>query len=478
MLDDLRLPIGFKLADNVNYKGVIQTGLDWQIVETDMGTRALITEEQLSAKWLESGLIGIHNLKRCSFGKYELALVVAGKNQQLSHISKTEAPLTKVDALAFAVALSETRKIYPDNSLEDAIYAEKLSRLLPTYGISTPVTDDVLFGFWLSGGVNVSVKSIRRLRQLVATKFTVEDLIEIIKAGGYDVNKELVNQGDEKTLSASRNGESGRGSMQDAGIALKDKEFILHGRPKLTKFFTDHVIDVVRNYEQYKVLGINFPSAIVLHGLPGTGKTFAVEQLTEFLGWPSYNIDSSSIGSPYIHETGKKIAEVFDSAMENSPSVLVIDEMEAFLSSREMSGGHHRVEELAEFLRRIPEATKNNVLIISMTNRIDMIDAAILRRGRFDHILEVGYAEKEEVQELIEARLLNLPTESDVNASDIAERLAGRPLSDIDFVLRESARLAVRHNKKSIDQSRLLEAIDNLYAIKSDTTTERKIGFT
>src|SRR3546814_16081302 len=73
--------------------------------------------------------------------------------------------------------------------------------------------------------------------------------------------------------------------------------------------------------------------------------------------------------------------------MENAPSVLVIDEMEAFLADREMGSGHHRVEEVAEFLRRIPEAVKNEVLIIAMTNRIDMIDPAITRRGRFDHAI-------------------------------------------------------------------------------------------
>ncbi|MBV5300638.1 MAG: AAA family ATPase [Methylococcales bacterium] len=121
------------------------------------------------------------------------------------------------------------------------------------------------------------------------------------------------------------------------------------------------------------------------------GKTFAVERLVDFLGWACFQIDASSVASPYIHETSKKVADVFDQAMNNAPSVLVIDEMEAFLADREMGSGHHRVEEVAEFLRRIPEATKNQVLIIGMTNRIEMIDPAILRRGRFDHIIKVDF---------------------------------------------------------------------------------------
>ena len=172
--------------------------------------------------------------------------------------------------------------------------------------------------------------------------------------------------------------------------------------------------------DSYKALGIDFPAAVVLHGPPGCGKTFAVERLVDFLGWPSFQIDASSVASPYIHETSKKVAEVFDKAMQNSPSVLVIDEMEAFLADREMGSGHHRVEEVAEFLRRIPEATKNDVLIIAMTNRVDMIDPAILRRGRFDHVINVDFASEGEVLSLLEKLLTTLPKEDDVDPKPLS----------------------------------------------------------
>ena len=154
----------------------------------------------------------------------------------------------------------------------------------------------------------------------------------------------------------------------------------------LEQFFREHVVDIIENADRYRKLGIEFPSAILLHGPPGCGKTFAVERLVEYLGWPSFSIDSTSIGSPFIHETSRKVAEVFERAIKDAPSVLTIDEMEAYLADREMGAGssHHRVEEVGEFLRRIPEAIANRVLVIAMTNRIEMIDPAILRRGRFD----------------------------------------------------------------------------------------------
>ena len=231
--------------------------------------------------------------------------------------------------------------------------------------------------------------------------------------------------------------------------------FQLPGRPYLEEFFNEHIIDLIRNKERYAALGVEFPSAMVLHGPPGCGKTFAVEKLVEFLGWPNYQIDASSIGSPYIHETSRKVAEVFEKAINNAPSVLVIDEMESFLADRESGAGssQHRVEEVAEFLRRIPEAVKSQVLIVAMTNRIEMIDPAILRRGRFDHIIEVGPASEEEVKALLDKLIENLPKDNPIDTQQLAKKLAQRPLSDVSFVVREGARLAARAGLSHVEMS-------------------------
>jgi SpoVK/Ycf46/Vps4 family AAA+-type ATPase len=256
------------------------------------------------------------------------------------------------------------------------------------------------------------------------------------------------------------------------------KVFELAGREVLANFFNEHIVDIVQNRERYKALGIDFPSAVVLHGPPGCGKTFAVDRLVDFLGWPSFQIDASSVASPYIHETSKKVAEVFDKAMQNAPSVLVIDEMEAFLADREMGSGHHRVEEVAEFLRRIPEAAKNDVLIVAMTNRVEMIDPAILRRGRFDHVINVDYASEEEVFSLLEKLLSTLPKQDGVDPKPIAHELAGRPLSDVAFVVREGARLAARSGKDMLDQASLINALEAAPAREREGGKQRRIGFT
>ena len=164
--------------------------------------------------------------------------------------------------------------------------------------------------------------------------------------------------------------------------------------------------------------------------------------------------------------------------MQNSPSVLVIDEMEAFLSERDAGAGKHTVEEVAEFLRRIPEATENDVLLVAMTNKLDMIDSAILRRGRFDHIIKVDYASSEEIEAIIEESFLRIPTESNLVIDGIVDKLCQRPISDVAFFIKESARIAALNGKDKIDQESLDKALNKLLKIKTDDTKEvNRMGF-
>jgi SpoVK/Ycf46/Vps4 family AAA+-type ATPase len=234
----------------------------------------------------------------------------------------------------------------------------------------------------------------------------------------------------------------------------------------------------VQNREHYRSLGVENPAAIVLEGPTGCGKTVAVERLVAYLGWPCQHVDAGSIASPYIHETSRKISTLFRAAIDTAPSVIVIDEMDAFLSEREGgAASQHRTEEIAEFLRRIPEAVAAGVLIIGMTNRIDMIDPAILRRGRFDHVIRVDHADAAEVLGLLRSLLDGRPLAGDVILDGLAAKLAGKPLSDAAFVVREGARLAARRRSAEIDAGSLSEALDSVLA-KDQSATRTRFGFT
>lgn len=470
---DAWLPVGFSTPDGERARFALHEGMDWQIYEAQGGGRILVTKQLLAARWIESGLLDASQIRSFEFGGEKFCEFSSGNDYVLAPVIESNSPESKNEALSFAESLKATRDIDATCSVHDAIYVERLSRLLPTYSLSARVSDDVMFGTWLTGGVLVSVQSFRRLRTLM-NWLGASHLRDVVVKGGFEVSEKIIGP---KPLAPKISEQS-----KAAGLAKheekKSAQFSLAGRPELEQFINEHVVDIIENEARYKVLGIEFPSAIILHGPPGCGKTFAVERLVDFLGWPSFQIEASSVASPYIHETSKKVAEVFDKAMENAPAVLVIDEMEAFLSERQsgMSGQHH-VEEVAEFLRRIPEAIKNRVLIIAMTNKIEMIDAAILRRGRFDHVVKVGMASEDEVRALLDKLVKDLPYENDIDVAMLAMRLTGRPLSDVAFAVREGARMAARMGKSKLDQASLLLAMDATPLRNNVEGASRKIGF-
>lgn len=475
---DAWLPVGYKLPDGAKARVAVFEGINWQIFETRGNGRALVAHDELTRRWIDTGLIGPGLFSSFDFGDQRLWAISCGSSQLLCPVTEGRSPDTKAEALSFALALKATRGIDPESPLQDALYVEKISRLLPTYSISSRTDDDVVLGFWLTGGASISAKSFRRLRQTMSW-LGAGHLKDVVQAAGFEVTEVI--PADRARVLPSRS-DAVPVERTEEKEARADKKtpatvFELAGRPELAAFFNEHIVDIVMNRDRYKALGIDFPSAMILHGPPGTGKTFAVERLVDFLGWPSFEIDASSVASPYIHETSKKVAQVFEKAMENAPSVLVIDEMEAFLADREMGSGHHRVEEVAEFLRRIPEAAKNEVLIIAMTNRIDMIDPAIQRRGRFDHVVKVDFASEIEVRSLLDKLLSSLPKEPDVDSQPLAQELAGRPLSDVAFVVREGARLAARSGKDRLDQASLLAAMHAAPAREREGGAQRRIGF-
>ena len=484
MAKDLWLPKGFELPNGSKIRALLYSGDEWQIFDTNGSNNILLTRPELALKWDEFGFLDKSLFGDVTFGNELFRSLNSHKKYTLAAVKNGNSPESKVDALAFAFALKESRKLSEDVSFHDAVYVEQYSKLLPSWSLTPHVDDKVVLGTWITGGVIISTESFRRLTNLTGW-MPAGDLVEVVKAAGFSVPADA-------GLLAKRKPASQVKSDAKAAIAkesaepekpqaleepAEDKFFKLPGRPQLEDFFNEHVIDIIFNADKYQALGIDFPSAIVLHGPPGCGKTFAVERLVEFIDWPSYSVDSSSIGSPYIHETSKKISEVFDKAIEGAPSIVIIDEMESFLSDRRSgsSSGLHHVEEVAEFLRRIPEAIKNKVLIIAMTNLIEMIDPAILRRGRFDHIIEVGMPSREEVASLVNSLLSKLPKADDLSVDKILDALTGKALSDSAFVIREAARLAAKAGKTELDQQSIEAALNSLP--KDQEKKNRRIGF-
>lgn len=255
--------------------------------------------------------------------------------------------------------------------------------------------------------------------------------------------------------------------------------FRLRGREELETFFNEQVVDIVNNIDAYAAMGVAFPKGFILEGAPGCGKTFAVERLAEHLGWHTERIDSSTIGSGYIHETAKKIEECFQRAADNAPSILIIDEMEAFMPNRaELSSrDNHCREEVDSFLKCLQTAGEKRILVVGMTNLISTLDPAVLRTGRLGTHIKVDMPSQEEVEDVLAYALAKRPHET-FDLQPHAAQLLGHPLSDVVHVVDEAAMAAVRARRKTIRTEDLQLAIERLVRrqeIQREETLQQKI---
>lgn len=431
-------------------KALLYKSVDYELYRTISDSNLLIVRQKLYQKWIDDKLFFAVNPFKTIRYEGEDYVFVASKEYQLIPV-KYGAPLCgRKEATAFAFAIKQMRKI-TNTSLFDGIYIEEYGYVLPTY-TDIVASDDATIGCYLSGGRNIHF-SDSDFSALLLDKQAYEEIAAVT--------------GIEKHFKQEQH-------KSNRQLTTKCDKFELAGRPELEKFFNEHIISILREPERYKRLGIDFPSSVLLYGPPGCGKTFAVDQLVEFLGLPKFEINSATVASPYIHDTAKKISGVFESAVNCAPSVVVIDEMESYLSNREsVASGSHQYEEVAEFLRQIQEAQKNKVIVIGMTNMYDKIDPAILRRGRFDHHLEVGYPSTEEILSLLTNLTKDISLSKDVLLSDIAKKLSGKTLADVAFVIKEAGLISGKNGDNEISNASINLAIESL----PKEQKKRRIGF-
>ncbi|MBR0341478.1 MAG: ATP-binding protein [Oscillospiraceae bacterium] len=477
------LKTGTLLPDGETAQTLYVRGNEWQLYTTASGGYALLVTADLYSRWIARDLLEEGLMFEMSAGDKDVFVVTAPAGRMISSVEFGPFPQNTRQVLDFASAVRAAGQ-RTNVSLADGLYISSFSLVLPTFTDREKTEVNLILGRWICGGMNIYLSDTARIRKY-ASFLDDEARLSLLSMFGLEEREE----GDGSVLSMPRSidgtwkgaDRSSQGASAEESVTGVDRwprqegDFCLPGRTDLERFFREEILDVIDREEEYAKFGVGFPGPTLLYGPSGSGKTFAVEKLVDYLGWPIFRITSGTVGSKYIHETSRNISRIFDKAIKEAPSVLIIDELEAFLLSRDQARGNveAHIEEVGEFLRRIPEAAGHHVLVFGMTNMPDSIDQAILRKGRFDHKINVDMPSQEEVRDVLDHLLEELPTEGNLELSKLSRTLAGRPLSDVAFVVSEAGKISVREKQKAITAQTLQRACGSVAPVKK----QRKFGF-
>lgn len=457
------LPIQYELPDGALCGRPLYQGSGWQIITTVGDGRALLAKEELYRRWRATGLLDPGAMTPSRFGSQHLRSVSSGPAQSLAPVDDCSSPTHGSEALAFAMALQASRHADRQVTLHDAIYVERLGRLLPTYSDDADIDDTVMLGTWLSGGVRISALEPRLTGML--NWMSPAQLQNLIEVSGVSVQRRvpalsLEPSGTAASLKAPAAGPSMPQAAHAAPAVGIPTRFELPGRPYLEAFFNEHVIEVASDAQGLRTSRVLGP--VVLHGPPGCGKTFAIDRLVAHLGWPCSRIGAATLASAFEQDAARVVAQAFDEALARAPSVLVLDGMDRFLPHAEQGAqaSAPQGQDAVDLLRRMSEAAAKNVLVIGTTHHRPLIDPALWPRGRVAHVVQTEPATEGDVRAVLDKLLSSLPRADDVDTAALAQRLVGRPLADVAFVVREGARLSARAGCAQVEQARLLQAVD------------------
>ncbi len=222
------------------------------------------------------------------------------------------------------------------------------------------------------------------------------------------------------------------------------------------------VVDFLRDPARFTKLGAKIPHGILLVGPPGTGKTLLAKAVAGEAGVPFYSISGSDFVEMYVGVGASRVRDLFETAKKNPASIVFIDEIDAVGRHRGagLGGGHdEREQTLNQLLVEMDGFGSNDgVIVIAATNRPDILDPALLRPGRFDRQVMVGYPDINGREEIIKVHAAGKPFEDDVDFNTLARSTVGFTGADLANLLNEAALLAARKDKQKIGNTDLDEA--------------------
>jgi len=230
------------------------------------------------------------------------------------------------------------------------------------------------------------------------------------------------------------------------------------GMDELKSMLQKSVLNILRDTEKAKRYKLQIPNGILFYGPPGCGKSFMAEKFAEEAGYNFKFVKSSDLASIYVHGSQEKIGQLFEEARKNAPAILCFDEFDALVPARGKTGTEHQAGEVNEFLTQLNNCGEAGVFVIATTNRPDMIDQAVLRRGRIDKMVYIPMPDIDSRAAMFELHMQGRPYDSTIDFRKLASLTENFVASDIAYVVNEAATRAAFDDVK-ISQTHLEEAI-------------------
>ena len=248
------------------------------------------------------------------------------------------------------------------------------------------------------------------------------------------------------------------------------------GMEALKEDLYKRVIWVLKDKEKAEKYRLTPPNGMLLYGPPGCGKTFFAQKFAEESCFNYMLVNGSDLGSIYVHGTQNKIADLFKEAEKNAPTVICFDEFDAFVPNRGSSDASHKADEVNEFLSQLNNCAQRGIFVIGTTNRMDMIDPAVLRKGRLDLHVEIPAPDLETRKKMFQIHLKGRPQEETLDLDKLAGLTQGYASSDIAFLVNEAAMVAALADEL-IGQQHLEDSIRNNPSSLQQEAKRNKIGF-
>ena len=219
----------------------------------------------------------------------------------------------------------------------------------------------------------------------------------------------------------------------------------------------EEVVDFLKNPQKYTSVGARIPKGMILVGPPGTGKTLLAKAVAGEAGVPFFSISGSDFVEMFVGVGASRVRDLFEEAKKNAPCIIFIDEIDAVARRRGtgMGGGHdEREQTLNQLLVEMDGFGVNEgIIVMAATNRVDILDPAILRPGRFDRKVAVGRPDVKGREEILKVHSKEKPLSEDVDLHRVAQTTAGFTGADLENLMNEAAIISARDNRRFIRQA-------------------------